>query len=112
MLPDALYRPRLDRPFLLCNMTNEVAFRFQNIDTVYRSRRGDYIGLKCELLPPPGAATSPRLVFLKTNNPENSAGNSLDYEASVHRALDGAPGVVPLLGTFITQERYCVYDYS
>ena len=82
-------------------MADNVAPPVRFLETVYRSRRGDYLGLKAEIPPPPGSTGTRRLVFLKTTDPETDHGRSasLAHEIHVHRALTGAPGVVPFLGT-------------
>ncbi|VDC02491.1 unnamed protein product [Peniophora sp. CBMAI 1063] len=86
-------------------MANALDIPFKVIETVYRSGRGDNIGLKCEWAPYSGDITSrPRYVFVKTNGPDQSAGHPLAHEIEVHRALSGAPGVVPFLGVQAYQE--------
>ncbi|KZV77169.1 kinase-like protein [Peniophora sp. CONT] len=93
---------------------------FKVIETIYRSGRGDYLGHMCEQPPKPGGTTTtpPPLVFVKTNNPgmSTNTGHSLAHEVNVHRALTGAPGVVPLLGAWFDKDapsRWCIAtEYS
>ena len=85
--------------FMMSKLLLNLPYPFKILETVYQSRRKDYVGYKAEMLPQSGIDTlSTPPVFVKTNDPRIASGISLINEFKVHHAMAGAPGIFHIRG--------------